>query len=192
MLFIYVFLKIFIFTLFYFTILYWFCHTLAWIRHGCTWVPKHEPPSHLPPHISLGHPRAPAPSILYPASNINWRFVSYMIVYIILKNVRLSLVILFFSLSGSLWSNYSNSPWTLEEPIETLSYLNIHHLKRYPLHTALEIIHTFVEDFLKMCIIKNSFQKPFILVQKFYARKENNYLVKLWHKYDVIYLFTKY
>ena len=43
---------------------------------------KHEPPSHLPPHnISLGHPRAPAPSILYPASDIDWRFDSYMIVY---------------------------------------------------------------------------------------------------------------
>ena len=73
---------IFIFTLFYFTILYWFCHTLTWIHHGCTCVRKHEPPSHLPPHnISLGHPRAPAPSILYPASDIDWRFVSYMIVY---------------------------------------------------------------------------------------------------------------
>ena len=23
------------FTLFYFTILYWFCHTLTWIHHGC-------------------------------------------------------------------------------------------------------------------------------------------------------------
>ena len=34
-----------------------------------TCVPKHEPPSHLPPHnISLGHPHAPAPSMLYPAS----------------------------------------------------------------------------------------------------------------------------
>ena len=72
----------FIFTLFYFTILYWFYHTLTWIRHKCTWVPKHEPPSHLPLHIiSLDHPHAPAPSILYPASNIDWRFVSYMIVY---------------------------------------------------------------------------------------------------------------
>ena len=55
---------------FYFTILDWFCHTSTWIHHGCTWVPKHEPPSHLPPQItSLGHPRAPAPSILYPASD---------------------------------------------------------------------------------------------------------------------------
>ena len=39
-----------------------------------TCVPKHEPPSHLPPHnISLGHPHAPAPSMLYPASDIDWR-----------------------------------------------------------------------------------------------------------------------
>ena len=36
---------------FYFTILYQFCHTLTWIRHGCTWVPNPEPPSHHPPHI---------------------------------------------------------------------------------------------------------------------------------------------
>ena len=74
----------FFFTLFYFTILYWFCHTLTWIRHECTWVPNHEPPSHLPPHIiSLDHPRAPAPSILYPVLNTDWQFVSYMIVYML-------------------------------------------------------------------------------------------------------------
>ena len=43
-----------------------------------------EPLFHLPPHIiSLDHPRAPAPSILYPASNIVWRFVSYLIVYML-------------------------------------------------------------------------------------------------------------
>ena len=67
---------------FYFTILCWFCHTLTWIHHGCTCVPKHEPPSHLLPHIiSLGHHCAPAPSMLYPASDIDWRFDSYMIVY---------------------------------------------------------------------------------------------------------------
>ena len=68
----------FIFTLFYFTILYWFCHTLTWIHHGCTCVPKHEAPSHLPPHnIFLGHPHAPAPSKLHPASDIDWRFNSH-------------------------------------------------------------------------------------------------------------------
>ena len=76
------FFLIFIFTLFYFTILYWFCHTSTWIRHGCTWVPSPEPSSYLSPHtISLDHPHAPAPSILYPASNIDWRFVSYMVLY---------------------------------------------------------------------------------------------------------------
>ena len=35
--------------LLYFTTLYWFCHTLTWIRHGCTCVPHPEPLSHLPP-----------------------------------------------------------------------------------------------------------------------------------------------
>ena len=68
--------------LFYFTILYWFCHTSTWIRHKYTRVPHPEPPSHLPPHtISLGHPSAPALSILYPALNLEWWFISYMILY---------------------------------------------------------------------------------------------------------------
>ena len=67
---------------FYLTILYWFCHTSTWIHHGCTHVPNPEPPSHLPPcTIPLGHPSAPAPSILYPALNLDWRFISYMILY---------------------------------------------------------------------------------------------------------------
>ena len=49
-----------------------------------TCVPKHEPLSHLPPHnISLGLPHAPAPSMLYPALDIDWRFDSYMIVYML-------------------------------------------------------------------------------------------------------------
>ena len=67
---------------FQFTILSWFCHTSTCIHHGCTHVPHPEPPSHLPPYtIPLGHPGAPAPSFLYPASNLDWRFVSYMILY---------------------------------------------------------------------------------------------------------------
>jgi len=37
-------------------------------------------PSLLPPHtIPLGRPNAPAPSIQYRASNLDWRLVSYMI-----------------------------------------------------------------------------------------------------------------
>ena len=67
----------------YFTILYWFCHTLTWILHWWTYVPHPEPPSHLPPHtIPLGHPSAPALSILYHTSNLDWRFVSHTILYI--------------------------------------------------------------------------------------------------------------
>ena len=72
----------FIFTLIYFTIPYWFCHTSTWICHGCIRAPNPESPSHLLPHIiSLDHPHAPAPSMLYPASDIDWRFDSYTMVY---------------------------------------------------------------------------------------------------------------
>ena len=80
----FLFFSYFIYFFFYFTILYWFCHTSTWISHGCTHVPNPEPTSHLPPHIiTLGHPSAPAPSMLYPASDIDWRFNSYMIVYML-------------------------------------------------------------------------------------------------------------
>ena len=74
--------------LFYFFNYYYYLFTLVLptstcIRHGCTHVPNPESPSHFPPHtIPLGHPSAPAPSILYPASNLDWWFVSYMILYI--------------------------------------------------------------------------------------------------------------
>ena len=46
-------------------------------RSSQSWTPL--PPPTL--SLSLDHPRAPAPSILYPVSNIDWHFVSYMIVY---------------------------------------------------------------------------------------------------------------
>ena len=76
------FVVVFNYLLFYFTILYWFHHTLTWILHECTCVPHPDPPSHLPPHpVPLGHPSAPAPSTLSHASNLNWRFVSHMIIY---------------------------------------------------------------------------------------------------------------
>ena len=67
---------------FYFTILYWFCHTSTCIRHGCTRVSHPEPPSHILPHTNpQGHPSAPAPSFLYSTSNLDWQFISYMILY---------------------------------------------------------------------------------------------------------------
>ena len=70
------------FILFNFTILYWFCHISKWIRHRYTCVPHPEPSSLLPPHtIPQGRPSAPAPSIQYRASNLDWRLVSYMILY---------------------------------------------------------------------------------------------------------------
>ena len=65
-----------------FTILYWFCQISKWIHHRYTCVSHPEPSSLLPPHtIPLGHPIAPAPSIQYRASNLDWRLISYMILY---------------------------------------------------------------------------------------------------------------
>ena len=65
-----------------FTILYYFCQILKWIRHRYTCVPHPEPSSLLPPHtLPLGRPSAAAPSIQYRASNLDWRLVSYMILY---------------------------------------------------------------------------------------------------------------
>ena len=73
---------LFLLLFFNFTILYWFCHTSTWIHHRYTRVPHPEPPILLPPYtIPLGHPSAPAPSILYHASNLDWWFVSYLILY---------------------------------------------------------------------------------------------------------------
>ena len=41
-----------------------------------------NPSSHLPPHtIPLGHPHAPAPRIQYHASNLDWQFISHLIIY---------------------------------------------------------------------------------------------------------------
>ena len=71
-----------LFYFFNFTILYWFCHISTWIRHRYTRVPHPEPSFFLPPHtIRLGRPSAPAPSIQYRASNLDWRLISYMILY---------------------------------------------------------------------------------------------------------------
>ena len=66
-----------------FTILYWFCQTSKWIHHRYTCVPHLEPSFLLPPPtIPLGRPSAPAPSIQYRASNLDWWLVPYMILYV--------------------------------------------------------------------------------------------------------------
>ena len=66
-----------------FTILYWFCHISTKIRLRYTHVPHPEPSFLLPPHtIPLGRPSAPAPSIQYHASNLDWWLISYMILYV--------------------------------------------------------------------------------------------------------------
>ena len=66
----------------YFTLQY--CIGFAIHQHestaGVHVLPILNAPSHLPPYtIPLGHLSAPAPSILYPALDLDWRFVSYMI-----------------------------------------------------------------------------------------------------------------
>ena len=62
--------------------MYWFCHISTRIHHRYTRVPHPKPSSLLPPHtIPLGRPSAPAPTIQYHASNLDWWFVSYMILY---------------------------------------------------------------------------------------------------------------
>ena len=67
---------------YYFTILYWFCHTSTCIHRRYTRVPHPEPLTLLPPRtIPLGHLNAPASSIQYHASNLDWRLVSYMVLY---------------------------------------------------------------------------------------------------------------
>ena len=60
-----------------------FCHTITWISHGCTCVSHPKPPSNLPPHpIPQVHPSAPALSTLSHASNLDWRSISHVVIYL--------------------------------------------------------------------------------------------------------------
>ena len=79
--------SLFIYFLFYFILFYNTILVLPYINMNLPQVytlPILNPPpsSLLPPcTMSLGHPSAPAPSILYPALNLDWRFISYMMLY---------------------------------------------------------------------------------------------------------------
>ena len=89
-----------------FTILYWFCHTSTWIRHGHTCVPHPEPPSHLPPRtIPLGHPSAPAPSILYRT----WTGDSFLIWYYTCFHDIPRILIHVFVLVAHIFKNWNNT-----------------------------------------------------------------------------------
>ena len=59
-----------------------FCHTLTWISHGFTCVPHPDPPSCLPPpsHPS-GSSQCTSCERLSHASNLDWRSVSHLIIY---------------------------------------------------------------------------------------------------------------
>ena len=116
-----------------FTILYWFCQILKWIRHRYTCVPHPEPFSLLPPYtLPLGRPSAPAPSIQYPALNLDWRLVSYMILYMFQchspKSSHLSLShrVLFwiFHING-IKQNAAFGDWLLSLRIMFLKFIHI-------------------------------------------------------------------
>ena len=69
---------------FYFILLYNTVLVLPYIDMNQPWVymssQSWTPPPTSHPISCLDHPHAPAPSILYPVSNIDWQFVSYLIV----------------------------------------------------------------------------------------------------------------
>ena len=73
----------------------------------------------LPPTLPLGRPSAPAPSIQYRASNLDWRLVSYMYNFIFRLHNILGIG-LFFSLhvQHTLWGeviaiDWRITPWTV-------------------------------------------------------------------------------
>ena len=67
------------FSLFYFTILYWFCHTSTWIRHGCTRVPNPEPASqhHLSGSSQCTSPEHPV-SCIKPRLAIHFLYIIHV------------------------------------------------------------------------------------------------------------------
>ena len=95
--------------------MYWFCHTSTCIHHRCTRVPHPEPPSHLPPHtIPLGHPTAPAPSFLYPASNLlGIHTESSLFLFPFLSLFQSSLLLLTFYYLWKYFSSKTYHSWHL-------------------------------------------------------------------------------
>ena len=60
------------------------CHISTWNHHMYTRVPHPEPSCLLAPFtIPVSCPSVPAPSIQYHSSNLDWRLISYMILFMI-------------------------------------------------------------------------------------------------------------
>ena len=99
---------LFIFFLFYFTILYWFCHTLMWICHGCTWVPNAEPPSHLSPYRLSGSSQCTSPK--HPVCCIEPRLVIRFLHDSIHVSMPFSQTQMYRALSFRIWNSSTGIP----------------------------------------------------------------------------------
>ena len=109
----------------YFTILYWFCHTSTWIRHGCTHVPHPEllpPPSPYHPSgssqcISPKHPVSciePGLAIrfIYDIIHVSFFFILFFKLYIIvlvLPNIKMNPPQVY--MCSPSWTPPSHSPY---------------------------------------------------------------------------------
>ena len=141
---------LFIFYFFNFTILYWFCHISTWICHRYTCVPHPEPSSLLPPWtILLGHPNAPAPSIQHRALNLDWRLVSYMILYMFQCHFPKSSHPLPLPQSPQMYRCSIHLYWCIEQPL-LLSCIQgyCYHLSKFHIYALVYCIGAFLSDLL--------------------------------------------
>ena len=141
--------------------MYWFCHISTWIRHRYTHVPHPEPSSLLPPRtIPLSPPSVPAPSNQYRSSNLDWRLVSYMILFMFQCHSPKSSHSLPLSESTRL---FYTSVSLLLSRIQGYCYL----LSKFHIYTLVYCIGVFLSGLL------HSFKKYFVLRLKL---KENTVL----------------
>ena len=133
----------------YFTILYRFCHTSTWISHRYTHVPHPEHPSLLPTStILLGRPCAPAPSIQYHALNLDWWFISYMMLYMFQCH---------FPNHPTLGLSRSPKDCSMHLSLLLSRIQGYHsHLSKFHIYSLVYCIGIFISDIL-FCIIGSSF-----------------------------------
>ena len=159
--------------------LYWFCHTSTWIHHGCTCVPHPEPLSHLPPRtIPLGRHRAPAPRILYPASNLDWWFVSYYDV--IHVSMPFSQIIPSSPSPTESKRHFYASVSLLLSRIQGYRY----HLSKFHIYVLLYCIGVFSFWLTSLCTIGYSFIHL--------IRTDSNVFFLMAEKYSIVYMYHSF